>query len=131
MNDNIGQTIVNYERSGEHRSTTQAYSYYVSVDSAKRQIENVIVYGEELFSLPPFSIEFNHGSSIVKVHLPGHQFKTNDMISLSNVVSKNINLRNVLMVKKDSEYMKICHHAHGFVTAWVIRSNRHIPIYTC
>lgn len=84
---------------------------YIHVDSSKRQ-KTSNIYGETYY-LPPFAIHFTNGSSKVTVDYPNHILVPGDKITLSNVISKNAVLQNVLMVKKNSHYMRIFHQNHG------------------
>lgn len=88
-------------------------TYYVMIDSSQRNKEPIVVYDEKLYSLPPYSIEFIHDSSLIRIHLPNHNFDVGDNIILNNVVSKNVILNNVLMIKKNSSFLRIFHPNHG------------------
>lgn len=86
---------------------------YINVDSRQRTIESSNIYDNLMYTLPLYPLEFTNGKSIVKITLPDHPFNTDDRIALSNVISKNVVLHNVLSVKKNSMFVKINHHDHG------------------
>lgn len=92
---------------------TQTYTSYINIDSRQRNKLPINIYEQELYNLPPFPLEFTNGSSIITVNLENHPFKKNDRIILNNVVSKNLVLSNVVMVKKNSLYVRIHHINHG------------------
>lgn len=92
---------------------TQAYTSYINVDSSQRTKDCIDIYDDVLYSLPPFALKFTNGSSLVTINLPDHPFKINDRIILNNVVSKNIILQNVIMVKKNSFFVRVFHQNHG------------------
>ena len=87
-------------------------THYLLIDSKQRPTEEIYHYGE-LISLPPNALQFTHGSPEITIELPGHQFRTNDQITLTNVISKNLLLHNVLSIKKNSSYIRITDHNHG------------------
>jgi hypothetical protein len=92
---------------------TQTYTSYINVDSSQRQLTSTNIYDENLYSLPPYPIHFVNGSSIITIDLPEHPFEVDDRIVLNNVISKNVVLNNVLMVKKNSLYVRVLHENHG------------------
>lgn len=92
---------------------TQKYTSYIQVDSSKRSIQSTNNYAEDLYSLPPYPIQFTNGSTVATISLPNHPFSPNDRIVLDNVTSKNLFLRNILMVKKNSNYVRLLHQNHG------------------
>jgi len=91
----------------------QTYTSYIHIDSSRRSKEFINTFDEELYSLPPFAIKFMNGSSIINIELPNHSFAVDDRISLNNITSKNIILQNILMVKKNSFFVRIFHENHG------------------
>lgn len=96
-----------------HDFRSQLYTTYVNVDSEQRIIEPINIYAPELYNLCPSPIKFTNGSSILNIYLENHMFTTGDFISLSNVVSKNVVLKNVLSVKRNSSFVRITHIKHG------------------
>lgn len=84
---------------------------YVKIDSEKRQKTSSIIYDTK-YDLMPMAIEFTHGSSVIKIMLEKHNLNIEDHIHLFNVVSKNVTLKNVLSVKKNSMFIKITHENH-------------------
>ena len=92
---------------------TQAYISYINVDSSQRTKNSIDIYDDVLYNLPPFALKFTNGSGLVTIYLPDHPFQINDRIILNNVVSKNIILHNVIMVKKNSLFVRILHQNHG------------------
>lgn len=103
---------------------------YINVDSSQRNSVTTNTYSE-LITLPPYPLEFTNGSSKVRIYLPNHNYQENDQIILSNVVSKYVILNNVLQVKKNSNYMKIHHVAHGLSFYGLYNSsdpNQFIPV---
>lgn len=86
---------------------------YVNIDSGKRQKRAVNIYEDKLINLPPYALKFTHGSSLVTVEYPEHQFVIDDKICLNNIISKNVILHNVLQIKKNSYFARISHHDHG------------------
>lgn len=91
----------------------QTYTSYIHIDSSKRKKESTINYDDNIFNLQPFPILFTHDSSIVTILMENHPFNVDDLISLSNVVSKNVILENIIMVKKNSHFMRFFHKNHG------------------
>jgi len=92
---------------------TQTFFHYINVDSSQRKILPVNNYDEELITLPPYPIKFTNGSSIITVSIPNNRYVVDDNIVLSNIISKNLMLRNVLTVKKNSLFMRITQNGHG------------------
>lgn len=92
---------------------SQKYTSYVNIDSATRQIHPTNIYEPKICNLDSHPIEFTNGSSKVKIYLANHNFKTNQNISLNNVVSKNLMLAGALSIKKNSMYLRINHASHG------------------
>lgn len=86
---------------------------YVMIDSSQRNLNDEIEFEGELYSVSPNGLEFINGSSTIKINLPYHPFQIDDQISLGNVVSKNSIMKNVLMMKKSSSYLRIYHENHG------------------
>ena len=102
----------------QHKNTdnnvySQTHVSYINVDSGQRIKTPVNVYDELLYSLPPYPLKFTNGSKLVTVTLQNHVFNVNDIVVLNNVISKNVVLKDVLMVKKNSFYVKITHINHG------------------
>lgn len=91
----------------------QTYISYINVDSSKRQRQPTNIYENQLYNLPPYALSFTNRSSIITVSFPNHPFEIDDRIILGNIISKNIMLHNVLMVKKNSFYMKVHQKNHG------------------
>jgi hypothetical protein len=85
----------------------------INIDSRFRVTQPENIYTEQIFNLQPYPIKFTNNSSLITITQPGHNFAVNDNISLTNVVGKNVNLKNPLMVKKNSLYMRIFHNNHG------------------
>lgn len=96
-----------------NNSHYQTVTNYIQVDSKKRSKRSINIYEEPLYSLPPYAFQFKNGSCLISVDLPNHPFKINDNIIFSNVTSKNIILRDVVMVKKNSLFIRIFHKNHG------------------
>lgn len=92
---------------------SQAYIHYINVDSRQRDMIPVNQYVGDLCNLPPYPIYFMNGSSIATVELPGHSYLVGDRISLNNVCSKSLILRNVLSVKRNSLFVRIVQERHG------------------
>ena len=92
---------------------TQTYTSYVNIDSAQRVRFPENNYEQKLYNLPPYPLLFTNGSSIVTVNLPEHPFIKNDRIILDGIISKNLFLENVIMVKKNSLFVRILHSHHG------------------
>lgn len=84
---------------------------YVKIDSEKRQKNANIIYDTK-YELTTMPIEFTHGSSTIKIFIENHKLNIDDHIHLFNVVSKNVTLKNVLSVKKNSMFIKITHENH-------------------
>lgn len=91
----------------------QANVSYIHVDSSRRQKKTINIYEEEIHHLPPHAIHFSNGSSKITINFPNHNMAIDDKIILYNVTSKSVILQNVLMVKKNSYYMRIFHQNHG------------------
>lgn len=85
---------------------------YIHVDSSYRSIYPTITY-DELYNLPAHPLYFTNGSSKVIINLPNHTFQIDDKIVLSNISSKNVILQNILMVKKNSKFIRFFHTNHG------------------
>lgn len=92
---------------------TVSNTTYVMIDSSHRNRNDEIEFEGELYSVLPNGLEFINGSSTIKINLPYHPFQIDDQISLGNVVSKNSIMKNVLMIKKSSSYLRIYHENHG------------------
>src|ERR1700733_2637189 len=92
---------------------TQTYSSYINIDSRQRLRYPENIYGERIWNLPSNPIKFTNGSSLITVNLEDHPFEVNDNIILNNVISKTVALNNVLMVKKNSLFMRIFYNKHG------------------
>jgi len=92
---------------------TQTYTSYVNIDSNQRNRLPINNYDQILYNLPPFPLIFTNGSSMVTVNLENHPFQKNDRVILDNVTSKNVMLRDVIMVKKNSSFVRIKHENHG------------------
>lgn len=101
------------QRSRNEQIFTQTYTSYINVDSNQRVRLPVNNYDQILYNLPPFPLIFKNGSSIVTVNLENHPFQRNDRVILDNVSSKNVMLRNVIMVKKNSTFVRVKHENHG------------------
>jgi hypothetical protein len=86
---------------------------YVMVDSSQRKKDSTIIYDNKLYTLPEYPLEFASRSSLVKVYFNDNNFKVKDKIVLNNVKSKNVIMNNVLMIKKNSKFMRIYHPNHG------------------
>lgn len=103
-NENIPTNINTY---------SQIYTHYINVDSAQRNKVDENIYSNEIINLPPYPLRFINSSPIVTIELPNHQFKPDDRIALNNIVSKNNILQNVIMVKKNSMFVRFLHPNHG------------------
>ena len=88
-------------------------SNYIHIDSSKRIQEETYQYDNKIYNLSEHPLEFTNKSTLVSVYLPNHTFNINDDITLSNVVSKNLILENVLKIKKNSMFIKIFNKMHG------------------
>lgn len=88
------------------------YISYIHVDSSNRRKQSTNIYGD-LYNLPPYPLFFSNKSSIVDIEFDDHPFRSNDTIMLSNILSKNLMLNNVIMVKKNSKFVRIRHYNHG------------------
>ncbi len=92
----------------------QTRTSYIHVDSNQRHKYPSNIYEEQLYSLPPYALHFTNGSKIVEIELPlDHNLKKNDCIAINNVISKNVILNNILMVKKNSFFVRLFHQSHG------------------
>lgn len=92
---------------------TQIYTHFINIDSRRRNLVDENTYHSELINLPPYPLQFTNASSIISIKIPGHNFRVGDRIALNNIVSKNIVLENVIMVKKNSLFIRILHLNHG------------------
>lgn len=104
-----------YDMVGSDTSNTLVKKYinYIHVDSSKRSKQTTNHYYEGLYNLPPYPIQFSNGSTMITIALPNHHFLLNERIVLNNVTSKNLFLRNILMIKKNSSFARIFHSNHG------------------
>lgn len=84
----------------------------VHVDSSQRNKNPKNVY-KDLIQLPPYPIQFFPNSKNITITQPNHNYKTDDLITITNVVGKNVNLKNPIIVKKNSKYLRIKHPNHG------------------
>ena len=91
----------------------QSVVSYIHVDSGYRIKYPTIIPDNKLYNLPPYPIYFTNGSGKIIINLPNHSFQIDDKIILNNVNSKNVILQNVLMVKKNSFFLRIFHQHHG------------------
>lgn len=89
------------------------YTSYVMVNSNQRQKKPTINYHEDIYNLPAYPLKFTHGSSIVTINTHIKNIEIGDTIALSNITSKNLFLKNILSVKKNSSYLRIMHSHHG------------------
>lgn len=84
----------------------------VNVDSRFRINKSFNKYGETVH-LDPYSIEFQNNNSIIKIHLSNNPFNDGDKIILHNISSKNLLLKDILMIKKNSMFIRFLHRNHG------------------
>ena len=113
FNDNIDKYKIKDKSSEEiqkelsENTISRTKISYVNIDSRKRNKYPVNEYKPEIINLKPFPLEFTNNSSIIKIHLndDNHTFNLNDQIVLNNVISKNLLLKNVVMVKKNSMFV--------------------------
>lgn len=86
---------------------------YVNIDSQSREKLPSNIYSENIRNLDNYPLFFTNNSSLVTVNLENNLYIIDDQIVLNNVVSKNVQLLNSLMIKKNSLYAKITHTNHG------------------
>ncbi len=84
----------------------------VHVDSSQRNKNPKNVY-TNLIQLQPYPIQFTANSKNIIITQQNHTYKTDDLITITNVVGKNVNLKNPIIVKKNSKYLRIKHPNHG------------------
>ena len=92
---------------------SQTYTSYIHVDSSQRVMTATNIYDSPVYNLPPYPISFTNKSSQIVVNVPNNPFKVNDRVVLSGIASKNLILHNVVMVKKNSLYVRIFQQNHG------------------
>lgn len=85
----------------------------INIDSSNRSLTPVNIYGSNNYLLRPNSLLFNNGQSLIKIIQQGHTFKIDDKISISNAASANINLYNIISIKRGSQYVRVEHANHG------------------
>lgn len=86
---------------------------YVQIDSANRQKTLIITPDPKLYNLPPYPLNFVNGSNKIIVNLMNHPFNIDDKVMFNNIVSKNVILQNIMMVKKNSKFVRLFHKHHG------------------
>ena len=112
--ENIGFPLLGNTNGSSYTDIySQKYISYINIDSRMRNRHHQCTYTSEIYNLPPHPIMFTHGSSSIKVCFPNHPFHPADKITLNNIISKNLMLKNVISVKKNSSYLKILHQNHG------------------
>lgn len=101
--------ITNHMNNSDAKSTIS----YIHVDSARRSKFPNIIPDSKIYNLPPYPLYFKNGSNKVVINFPGHPFQTGDKLVLNNINSKNIILQNILMVKKNSCFVRFFQQHHG------------------
>jgi len=116
MNDNLydfGQIHIDH-KNNDKNIVDQTYTNYIHIDSSKRNKISITETSGQLYNLQEHPLNFTNNSSVVTIDFPNNPFKNNDKIALSNIISKNIMLQDVIMVKKNSYFIRILHENHGY-----------------
>jgi hypothetical protein len=117
INDNISNdpNANDYYEAGINNILPGVRKSYVRVDSRQRSLYPENIYGDDIYYLDPYPLVFENGSSKVTIMINNNSFdfKQNERITLKNVVSKSVILRNPLSVKKNSFYIQIFQRNHG------------------
>ncbi len=85
----------------------------VNIDSSTRLIDPINISIEGSVRLKENPLLFNHNQSLIKILHDNHTYQVNDKLTINNVSSINVNLYNVLSIKKNSQYIRIEHQNHG------------------
>lgn len=92
---------------------SQTYTSYINIASNCRTRCATILHDSKIYNLDPHPIEFTHGSEKIKIFIPNHNFRPGQLISLNNIISKNLILNGVVSIKNNSLYFRINHINHG------------------
>lgn len=92
--------------------STQTYISYINVDSRQRNLYPTYNLSDASY-LECYPINFVNGSKIITIKADYHNLHVDDRITLGGIISKNLMLQNIISIKKNSEFMRLNHPAHG------------------
>jgi hypothetical protein len=110
---NAASAAREYYEAGVNDILPNVRKSYVRVDSRQRLLYPTNVYDDQIYYLDAFPLSFENKSTKVTISIRSHPLQQNDRITLRNVVSKSVLLRNPLSVKKNSLYVQIYQKNHG------------------
>lgn len=107
------ETTKNIKQNKEEIKVDSEYIIHrLHIDSANRNKKSSNIK-DNIQYLQPYPLEFSHENSNIIIHHKNHNFETNDKISLKNVIAKTDILKNPILIKKNSFYLRIKHINHG------------------
>jgi hypothetical protein len=105
--NNVNQ-LINERESEDYKNQLSIHDRItrINIDSRHRTISPVNIYDQEIITLNS-ALTLTADSNVLIVTQPGHSFRREDKISMQNVISTKLTLKNPLVIRKGDVFVKI------------------------